>query len=327
MVCAGALGYPAPILINWEKNFTTEGQFAGGSHLGKITGISDYLDGLKPEQEEDIVVVVDGYDVWLQLRPQTLLDPFFDINRRANERIAKELGETAAQHGIKQTIVFGSQKRCWPWSESDPPCYAVPFSTLPEKVYGPETDQDIGDLEWPYHNFRPRFLNSGIVVGTVGSLRKLFIETKYRMENIEGESNFGSDQYIFSHVFGDQEVWRESLRLQSSQASQEPLHPSNPKHIEEVRRKASERPFGNLEFGIGLDYESAIGINTVFSERDTEFLTWSNQSSLRAAEEAVGVPSGSEHGHMHDLPLDITETMPPFWTYNNHEPDLPRFTK
>ena len=54
------LGYPAPVLINWGKEYNEPGLVEGGSHLAKITGIADYLDSLGEDYDEDIVLMVDG---------------------------------------------------------------------------------------------------------------------------------------------------------------------------------------------------------------------------------------------------------------------------
>jgi hypothetical protein len=157
------LGYPNPVIINWNKTFDDAALVDGGSHLAKIAGVHQYVSALNEEHDEDLVLMIDGYDVWLQLRPQTLIDRYFAINRDADQRIRRVMGH--AGDGIQQEIIFGCQKRCWPWKEDDPPCYAVPESTLSEHVYGPRTDTAGPDGN-PYINYRPRFLNSGTGIGT-----------------------------------------------------------------------------------------------------------------------------------------------------------------
>ena len=161
VLSAGILNYPSPRLVNWNQEFEDPNLVAGGSHIGKISGIKAYLDGMDVARDSDLVLMVDGYDVWFQLRPQTILDRYFDINRRANERIQKELGDKVVkQHNIHQQIVFSCQKRCWLFSEDDPECYAVPQSSLPDDIYGPETSEmkrilisnsgnDISTRAWP----------------------------------------------------------------------------------------------------------------------------------------------------------------------------------
>lgn len=337
MVSAGILGYPDPVIVNWGEDFDDPKFVEGGSHLAKVTGITRYLNYLNSSMDNDLMLMVDGYDIWLQLRPQTLIDRYFSINKRADERIARELGNAASEHNIHQQVIFGCQKRCWPWTQDDPPCYAVPFSDLPEDIYGPETDTDVGNTENPFIKYRPRYINSGVVIGTVKALRKMFVQALELLTNDPFEANMGSDQYIFSHILGDQEVWREALRQDSRNNLQklrekfkggyEPLHPFNPSHVEEVRKKAARRPDKNFEFGIGLDYRMEIGLNTVFSEDDTAWLHWANHTELAAAEERENISPTHPHGvTSQNLSSDITDTVPPFWTFN-HEPKFPRWKK
>ncbi|USW58777.1 hypothetical protein Slin15195_G120960 [Septoria linicola] len=337
MVSAGILGYPDPVIVNWGENFDDKKYVEGGSHLAKVTGIAKHFNRFNDTSDDDIVLMVDGYDIWLQLKPQTLIDRYFSINKRADERIAREIGDAAREHNIHQEIIFGCQKRCWPWTEKDPPCYAVPFSDLPEDVYGPETDTDIGFKENPYVKFRPRFINSGVAIGTVKAMRKMFNQALELLTNDPREGNMGSDQYIFSHILGDQEVWREALRQDSRNNLQkmkeklkggyEPLHPFVPSHIEEVRKKAANRPDKNWEFGIGLDYRMEIGLNTVFSEDDTAWLHWANRTELQLAEQRENISASHPHGvASKTLAKDIADTVPPFWTFN-HDPKFPRWKK
>ena len=258
----------------------------------------------------------------MQLRPQTLLDRYFDINSQANDRIAAEIGKKAvAKHGIRQEVIFGCQKRCWPWTFDDPPCYAVPNSTLPDDIFGPRTDTPSGDGEYPFVNNRPRFLVSGTALGTVRAFRKLF---KQALRQLAYEANFGSDQYIFSHIFGDQEVWREAMRRDelSSFSRTNDFHSHfKPKHIDEVRAKAATLPDGRWEFGIGIDYKSEVVVNTVFAEEDTAWHTQSSMSGLDRIQADNGVP---EKYRTNDLSFDISQSLPPYWTFTD-EP-LPRWT-
>lgn len=212
----------------------------------------------------------------------------------------------------------------WPWTFDDPPCYAVPESSLPRDVYGPQTDTDVGNEENPYIKYRQRYLNSGVGIGTVRAMRKMFGQA---LDLAQKERNFGSDQYIFSHIFGDQELWREIVRRdQGSWAGRADGRPGQPRgrsfpeqHLSEVRQKAESRLDKNYEFGIGLDYESKIGLNTVFAEDDTEWLVFADEARVKQALH--------DHGATRSIMLDedVANSLPPFWTFT-HESDLPRWT-
>ncbi len=191
LLSAAILGYPSPVLINFGETYDDPGLVAGGSHLAKINGVHSYLASLDETHDQDLLLLVDGYDVWFQLRPDVLVKRFDQINQQANRRIQSELGRAAMQHNICQEIVFGCQKRCWPWTFDDPPCYAVPNSSLPTNVYGNRTDTASGDESSPYDNYRQRFLNSGVAMGTIRAMRKLFQQA---LKQAEKERNFGSDQ-------------------------------------------------------------------------------------------------------------------------------------
>ncbi|EEY16261.1 conserved hypothetical protein [Verticillium alfalfae VaMs.102] len=46
-----ANGYPAPLIINWGRDFHKQGGWFGGSHLGKIDGTLDALEALASDEE------------------------------------------------------------------------------------------------------------------------------------------------------------------------------------------------------------------------------------------------------------------------------------
>lgn len=78
-------------------------------------------------------------------------------------------------------------------------------------------------------------------------MRTLFDQT---LAQAPQDANFGSDQYIFSHIFGDQELYRETSRRDAGLVPREGL---NEEHVEEVRAKAAALQDGAFEFSIGLD--------------------------------------------------------------------------
>lgn len=63
MLSAGILGYPDPVLINWEERFEDPALVDGGSHIGKITGMQRHLWSFPPERDDDLIIMVDGYDI------------------------------------------------------------------------------------------------------------------------------------------------------------------------------------------------------------------------------------------------------------------------
>ena len=110
LLSAQILKYPTPILINYGA---TEFEDPYVQHLAKVEGILKYLDNLGASGEfgEDLVLVVDGYDLWFQLPAEVLLRRYYELNAAANARLIKTYGErTVIDHNIRQTIIFGPDK-------------------------------------------------------------------------------------------------------------------------------------------------------------------------------------------------------------------------
>lgn len=320
LLSAAVLGYPPAVLVNWNQTFDTPHMVAGGSHIAKIRGVYEYLETLDKTHDRDLVLLMDAYDVWLQLGPQTLLNRYFNILRRENARVVAKYGPKLVQaHSLRQDVVFGAQKKCWPWTDKQPPCYAVPNSTLPEDVYGPFTDiyfkkSDL--VPEPHVMYRQRFLNSGMSMGSVKGMRKLF-GAALDIANLGKNSHWGSDQYILSEIYGHQQVWREILRRQDADGFESATPPVQfrQKDLDTVRDKASARTDQNYEFGIGLDYASELVLNTVFAENETAWIVASNESAVIAAEKEQRI-DGPPRSILHNataLGFSIPTTSPPTW--------------
>jgi len=127
-----------------------------GSHLAQINGTVRYLYSFEEIHGDDLVLMLDGYDAWFQPLLQTVVARYSNINTRTIKRLNTNFGnKSAEQIGVHQDIFFGAQKRCWPKSAKDRPCYAVPQSNLPSDSCGPGTDTDVNDELNPYIN--PQF--------------------------------------------------------------------------------------------------------------------------------------------------------------------------
>ena len=153
LLSAFVLGYPAPTLINWGTKNKAGAVFKeSSSHTAKIQGVYDYLNDKKQVSDEDLVIIIDGYDVWFQLPPQVLVERYRELLEDTNQRLKARYGMISEdQDGDNlvervpkyvQKVLFGADKICWPNPKNDPACTAVPYSTLPKDVYGPETDKD-----------------------------------------------------------------------------------------------------------------------------------------------------------------------------------------
>jgi len=259
-----------------------------------------YLQKLGHTRDEDLILMVDGYDIWFQLKPQILIDRWHEINRKADARNLKKYGAEAAEN-MKQQIVFSAQKRCAFWDEAkDAPCNVVPESTLSEDIYGPNTDKYGADNRERYQKMRQRFINSGVALGTVAAMRS-FLADAEEIANVN--KNFGSDQKIFGQLFGQQETRRRKL---TKSGGWEAMKMLKTEHNIEMNDK---------DYGFGLDYESQLSIATVFAEEDTEWIRHNGTALLRA-QMIRGIPN--DQHRIHSLQMDIAQSLPPYWT-----PSLP----
>ena len=241
---AVVLNYPPPVLINWDA-IETDNPYV--QHLGKIDKVLAYLEHFPKEQDDDLVLMVDGYDVWFQLPPDVLIRRYFEIIRGQNERIKKEFGaDIAREHDFQQTILFGPDKACWPDEEGGrPACWAVPQSTLPKYAFGPYEDIGIKDPMWTPYHVRARWLNSGTIMGPVKDVRALFEAAAARVrDHRQGES----DQYYFATLWGFQEF----ARLQLTKDGTIPPNVTEPDLVAETG--------GNhqIDYHVSLDYEAAM---------------------------------------------------------------------
>lgn len=212
VVTSFALGYPAPLLTNF--NITPpDNPFAwkGGTHLAKIDGVHQYLQQLGTEYDDDLVLMYDATDTWLQLPPEILIQRYFDLVEQSEARLKEQYGKAATKAGFSTRVVFAVQKGCGLTNDQAraPGCLAAPESSLPDDIFGPMTEK-ISPFEREHVYKRPRWLNSGFVMGAVKDMRKVF-QRAYTMSH-NGYSNIGSDQYVMTEMLGQQEVWR---RLQA----------------------------------------------------------------------------------------------------------------
>lgn len=84
---------------------------------------------------------------------------------------------------------MASDKSCWPPSDA---CERLPPSPLPDNLYGGNTGESPSIT-------RPRFLNSGVIVGVGADLKSLFAKALQSVD-VELASNFRSDQGILLEV-------------------------------------------------------------------------------------------------------------------------------
>lgn len=280
-------------MLGWEGY----GQYNGSeSHLFKISETLAYLNRLPSTADNDLVLLLDAYDIWLQLPPEVLIQRYHNAIDKGNARLRLE-GTYGAHHGgaqVKQSIIFGPDKTCWPNDERRAACWAVPQSSLASDAFGPATDT------WIVPN-RPRWLNSGTIMGPAKDMRNMFAATMDMLNRKfdEGYEFKNSDQYYFQEMWAEQEINR--LRLRDGKVEA-------PNIRDDVLGDLPVIPQDSrTEFHVTVDYESDVFQTSAYY---TEYLTW---MSFNHSTSLVDQASGRiKRIDQLVLPEDILRSHPPF---------------
>ncbi|KAI9151310.1 hypothetical protein HJFPF1_08512 [Paramyrothecium foliicola] len=296
-----ALDYPSPVIINWDIDYHAITKWEGGRNLPKIPGFVKYLDAvLHPDahpdeklEDDDIVLMVDAYDVWFQLPAEVFLKRYHEINEQANARLLKQWkGEGPMP--MRQTIIAASGKNCHPQpkSGSNLHCDQLPESPLSPDLYGPGAEKN----ETKIRDHRPRYINGGVYIGPAGDMRRLFRRAMEKMEAGIGQGvHLFSEQGIPGEVLGEQEVWRK-WRRESDVSSEDAA-------------ALMERDF---EYHFGLDYYQTLSVQTFWTDNeeglfDGGFVTLNNRTEIDEKSAALGISPVRLKG----VPEDVKATQNP----------------
>lgn len=307
LLSAHILGYPTPILLNFGDVENHEDEYV--QHLAKVQGIYDYLQKIETSSEhsEDLVLIIDGYDLWFQLRPDVLIKRYYAINKAANQRAVEKYGQSVvAEKDMRQTVLFGPDKICWPVDYSRPACWAVPESNMPYFSFGPQTGNGRRELNHPI------WLNSGTIMGPVQDLMDVFNAT---LEEIHRNHTTDSDQFYFANIFGAQEF----ARLQNNHELMDKR--KNIKYGHEFewpgwnisRIEPEIEPGQRTEYHIGIDYASTLFQTLAFWK---QYLTWVKEEDAWVppnGQSALYYPGLSTSPYNFALGKDIHQSLPPFY--------------
>ncbi|RFN42601.1 hypothetical protein FIE12Z_12764 [Fusarium flagelliforme] len=219
---------------------------AKAGHIAKLYSIQRYLHGPAGKHEDDLVIVIDGHDVLAQLPVEVIIERYFEIMGRHNKILADRFGlniDEAGRKNIRQSVLFGADKACFPRLRDEPQCWAVPDSFLPHNVFGKYTQ----DRSMRYVD--PKYLNSGTVIGPLGDLRQVIDAALLLIENT-WNATFkyrNSDQYYLGKLYARQEVHRTEIMTG--------IVP----RTKDSRILPPESDFGTsqMDLHIAVDYESA----------------------------------------------------------------------
>lgn len=345
VLSAAILNYPAPTLINFNRTREDD----NNPDLQAVTGVKDFLYG-EQTRPHDLALII-NVDTWLQLPVETMIHRFVKHTIAADKSLLSRYNPTGdsdesaaadirpiAEEAVKtqryeEKVMFGASKVCIGHEPGDLACAAIPDSSLASDIYGPDTDKlDI--------TVRPRFLNSHMILGRVSDLQPLFNAMVRKME-MQGSAS--TDQWAFSQLFGEQEAARKStlptrsakslpgsqLKVQPSELSRRSWWPELfHKQTSTNRKVAVQEEFApipnvNYEYGIALDYESAIFQTVDNSISDLQSITFDepiqikSKSKIEAA--AFKMPM--------QLPADIRRLSKPYKLQRDITNDLPGVIK
>ncbi|OAX78013.1 hypothetical protein ACJ72_07681 [Emergomyces africanus] len=312
---AMVLNYPPPTVLDMGDPIPEEGKPKPGK-LDQLLVMHSYLTKSTHMKNDDVILIIDASETWFQLPPQIMLQRFHDMLKKNNEKlrwrygsVPEKLVNTADPGSLTSTqryserIIFAADKVCRPNRPYDPSCYVVPHSNLPPDIFGRLTDTGINVA----YN-RPRWLNSGSLIGLVGDVKRLY----ERAAEINSKAPIpGDEQEVLAQIFGKQEYTRELDRRLT--------RPNWYIFMGELfgifRRIDISRIFVRLtpgrryEFAIGLDYKSQIFF-TMFphAHHNLEWLNYNNVSQLSSVQLSHRVPYESRL----NLPADISKCANPF---------------
>ncbi|KAL9075453.1 MAG: hypothetical protein Q9157_003994 [Trypethelium eluteriae] len=305
-------GYPTPTLGNWGYRGKIDGKSV------KIIGFSDWLNGLDNTHDDDLVLLIDAYDIWFQLRPEVMINRYYDMIDAANSRARKRYKNVPELRNVETKVIFSAQKEWWPYEPWDPPTYVVPYSTLPSDFYGPDTDTvGIGEATW--QKIRARWLNSGTIIGPVKDLRDIFARARKLLMDPKAKYP-GMDQQVVAQIFGEQEYVREAKLASHPTIPQrlgfwwpegEPPRVSVPDFHRTVYNLSATARY---EYGMSLDYTGLLAPPTVSAEDDAVWLRHNDTSTFLGAD-VLGLPADHSHyppSTRTHLAQDILRSRPPF---------------
>lgn len=243
LVSSAVNRYPVPTLLGWHGVDEFD---AAKTHLAKLRAMERYFASLSPDEDDDLVIIVDGYDILIQLPPEIMVERYFQVAERADAHLARRFDISVSElhrRGLRQTIFLGPDKICWPIDPRAPRCWSAPESPIPPAAWG----LNKGDDAMFYAD--PRWLNSGTIMAPIGDLKRYIAATmdEIRATHDPAYEFRESDQYYLSNVWGRQEYWR--ARMMESDIPGGP-----PDKIIPVKHT----PFQTTEYHVAIEYESAL---------------------------------------------------------------------
>ncbi|KAL3428148.1 hypothetical protein PVAG01_01657 [Phlyctema vagabunda] len=280
ILSSAILKYPPPILVSSgaKQNVSDKAK-----SQADVCEILDNL--LGPEIHGDDMVLIVEDDVWLQLPSTVLINRFIQTMDVAQFQLVGKYGRSVkdAQNPPDMyvpKVLFGAQKSCHHSSTSDFACRPIPESTLPPI----DSKQHTGKAKVDKHS-RPRYLNSGMIMGRAADVRALFEKAEDRFEI----SKSSTTQDMLTEIYGRQEYGRRILtESNDSRISAILIANGGYDHIlPPIIPGNDEKDWENL-YGIEVDYTGSLFQVMENSEEDVRFMSYED---LNLNQEKLGVPA------------------------------------
>ncbi|KAL4965952.1 glycosyltransferase domain-containing protein [Aspergillus stella-maris] len=295
LTSAMILNYPPPTLVRYGRELPA-GSAGHDYMVDRITGIYNFLAYTPRLRDDDIVLVVDGFDIFFQLPPEVLINRYQALLRETNAKLKERYGMVTVDRPFRkdgvetlqkysQRVLFSASKECFHNLTEDPGCRSVPYSTLPPDSYGWKTDLK-GELT------RPRWLKPGAVIGQAADLKLIYAQV---LRFVEEHRDTEGDFLALTQMYGKQEWVRELERRRTASGWKETLYRwigiSEATNMTGI--PPTLEPGQRYEYGIGVDFESRLFFNTANAKDDVEWLRYNNVTKTSSAQMEHRVPRES----------------------------------
>lgn len=243
------LEYPPPTILG----------YALSEESTIIEVVHEHLQENKAIQDDDLVLIVDGYRAWFQLPASVLVQQYEAVLEDANERLQEKYGaihpygrNKEPRPLFRQTVLWAADEHCWRKSNGDRACTAVPESPFfwDQSPYANASDEASA--------YNPKFINSGTVIGPAKDLRAIFSALMDRSATPYGRQGL---QHTLQTLFSEQEQARELIRrynLGVTGRVREWWYGLNPSERPLRKTNISIAPGKTFEYAMGLDYNSTL---------------------------------------------------------------------
>ncbi|CRK43020.1 hypothetical protein BN1723_005477 [Verticillium longisporum] len=298
-VCAGIISalvnrYPIPTLIGYKG----ENEFDAVDHLAKLRVINRFLKTL-PAEDDDLVIVVDSFDVLAQLPVEATLERYFEMSARSEQQLAISEGSPSTSSTIS--------------------AFVSPSFMAQERYFGVMT----GGFSDPRYR-DSRYLNSGTIMAPVGHLRKFMHAVQELVEaddvivplNVTSNGRFRHhmDQWFTATLYVRQEYHR-ALDMSDGK------YPGNLTGVSDLP-KPRKSAIDTTEYHIFVDFDSSFTQTQCHNELEIHQLNYSNHDLTSSVTEDFMNEGKAFKPHAIQMPASIYQAFGRVWDNLSHVPNI-----